>query len=77
MTSKHIEIRFSVETDREQDGRWIGEVPELPGVLAYGSTQRDAFAAVQALALIAIADRIQNSDALPLTAYRIHDKPPG
>jgi predicted RNase H-like HicB family nuclease len=51
-------VKLSVEFDRETDGRWIAEVPELPGVLAYGKTRAQALAAVEALAVIVIADRI-------------------
>jgi predicted RNase H-like HicB family nuclease len=60
-------MKLRVEFDRETDGRWIAEVPELPGVLAYGKTRADALAAVEALALRVIADRIENGEiaALP------------
>ena len=44
-------MRFKVELEREEDGRWIAEVPELPGVLAYGASPSEAQAKVQALAL--------------------------
>lgn len=55
-----IDMKLKVEFDRETDGRWIAEVPELPGVLAYGKTRAAALAAVEALALRVIADRIEN-----------------
>ncbi|MGD1026530.1 type II toxin-antitoxin system HicB family antitoxin [Candidatus Binatus soli] len=60
-------MKLRVEFDRETDGRWIAEVPELPGVLAYGKTRAAALAAVEALALRVIADRIENGEltALP------------
>jgi predicted RNase H-like HicB family nuclease len=60
-------MKLRVEFDRETDGRWIAEVPELPGVLAYGKTRSEALAAVEALALRVIADRIENGEipALP------------
>jgi len=48
---------FSIEMEREDGGRWIAEVPELPGVMVYGSTQDEAKSKVQTLALRAIADR--------------------
>ena len=55
-------MKLKVEFDRETDGRWIAEVPELPGVLAYGKTRAKALAAVEALArLRVIADRIEES----------------
>ena len=47
--------QFKVELEQEENGRWIGEVPELPGVMAYGSTRGEALAAVQALALRVLA----------------------
>ena len=50
-------MRLSIEFDRETDGRWIAEVIELPGVLAYGGSRDEARAKVQALALRVIADR--------------------
>jgi len=54
-----------IETEEEQDGRWIAEVPSLPGVLAYGATENDASSKVQALALRVIADRLENGEPLP------------
>jgi predicted RNase H-like HicB family nuclease len=54
-----------IENEQEEDGRWIAEVPALPGVLAYGQTKADANAKVQALALRVIADRLENGEPLP------------
>jgi len=54
-----------VETDREEDGRWIAEVPELPGVLVYGQTREEAVKRVEALALRVIADRLDHGEAIP------------
>jgi predicted RNase H-like HicB family nuclease len=56
---------LKIETEREQDGRWIAEVPALPGVLAYGDSDTAARSRVQALALRVIADRLENGEALP------------
>jgi predicted RNase H-like HicB family nuclease len=56
---------LKIETEREDDGRWIAEVPALPGVLVYGTTQAEAHAKVQALALRVIADRLENGEPLP------------
>ena len=56
---------FKVEVDQEQDGRWIAEVVELPGVMAYGSTPDEARARVQALALRVVADRLEHGEAGP------------
>ena len=55
-----------IETEREGDGRWIAEVPELPGVLAYGDTEPDAIAKAKVLALRVIADRFENGEPLPV-----------
>jgi predicted RNase H-like HicB family nuclease len=52
-------IVYKVETELEEDGRWIAEVVELPGVLAYGTTEKEAAASAQALALRILADRIE------------------
>ncbi len=52
-------MNFKIEFDREDDGRWIAEIAELPGVLAYGTTRDEAEAAVEALALRVIADQIE------------------
>ena len=49
-------VNFKIEFEREEDGRWIAEIADLPGVLAYGATREEAEAAVEALALRAIAD---------------------
>lgn len=50
---------YKVETEVESDGRWIAEVLDLPGVLAYGSTEKEAVASAQALAFRVLADRIE------------------
>lgn len=52
-------IIYRVETELETDGRWIAEVLDLPGVMAYGSTEKEAVASAQALALRVLADRIE------------------
>ncbi|MGA8762838.1 MAG: type II toxin-antitoxin system HicB family antitoxin [Candidatus Sulfotelmatobacter sp.] len=54
-------MTFHIEFDREDDGRWIADVPELPGVLAYGSTQEEARAKAEALTLSVLADQIEES----------------
>lgn len=56
-------MRFIVETEQEDDGRWIAEVVELPGVMAYGRTAEEATALVQALALRVVADRLEHGEA--------------
>jgi predicted RNase H-like HicB family nuclease len=56
---------LKIESEREKDGRWIAEVPALPGVLTYGETEAHARAKVKALALRVIADRLENGEPLP------------
>jgi predicted RNase H-like HicB family nuclease len=56
---------LKIESEREEDGRWIAEVPALPGVLAYGASETEARARVQALALRVIADRLDHGEPLP------------
>jgi predicted RNase H-like HicB family nuclease len=58
-----VSVDFNVETELETDGRWLAEVVELPGVLAYGLTQDEAIAHVQALALRVVADRLEHDEA--------------
>ena len=58
-------VTLSVEFDRETDGRWIADIPALPGVMAYGKTREEAAARVQALALRVIADRIEHGEKVP------------
>jgi len=58
-------VRFRVEIEHEEDGRWLAEVPELPGVLAYGASASEAQAKVQALALRVVADRLEHGEAGP------------
>lgn len=55
-------MELNVELDREEDGRWIAEVSELPGVMAYGETRDLAIAAVQALALRVVADKLEHGE---------------
>ena len=56
-------MTFDIEIDREVDGRWIAEVPDLAGVLTYGATRDEAVARVQALALRVIADRFEQNES--------------
>lgn len=50
---------FAVEIDREEDGRWIAEIPEIPGAMAYGTTRRQALQKAYALALRTLADTVE------------------
>jgi predicted RNase H-like HicB family nuclease len=54
-----------IESERDEDGRWIAEVPALPGVLSYGATEEEARAKIKALALRVVADRLENGEPLP------------
>lgn len=56
---------LTLELDREEDGRYLAEVPDLPGVLAYGATAAEATARAQALALRVLADRIEHGEPAP------------
>lgn len=56
---------LTLEIEREDDGRFIAEVPDLPGVLAYGETQEQAVARAQALALRVLADRLEHGEPAP------------
>jgi predicted RNase H-like HicB family nuclease len=58
-------MNFTIETEQEEDGRWLAEVMELPGTLAYGKTADEATAKVQALALRVLADQLEHGEAAP------------
>ncbi len=58
-------MRFTIETEQEEDGRWIAEVLELPGVMKYGRTEADAMAQAEALALRVIAERMEAGEQPP------------
>jgi predicted RNase H-like HicB family nuclease len=58
-------MNLKIEIEREADGRWIAEVMELPGCLAYGKTQADALAKAKALALRVLADRMEHGEPVP------------
>lgn len=62
--SKEARI-MKVEIERETDGRWIAEIPDLPGVMAYGKTRKEAVARAKALALRVLADRLEHGDRIP------------
>jgi predicted RNase H-like HicB family nuclease len=59
-------MKFSIECEEEIDGRWIAEVPQLPGVLCYGKTADDAMSKAEVLALRAMADRLEHSESRPV-----------
>ncbi|HZT78892.1 MAG TPA: type II toxin-antitoxin system HicB family antitoxin [Gemmataceae bacterium] len=56
---------LTVEVEQEDDGRWLAEAPELPGVLAYGPSRAEAVGRVEALALRVLADRIEAGEPVP------------
>jgi len=60
-------MNFTLESDQEIDGRWIAEVPELPGVLSYGNSAAAAMSKAEILALRVIADRLENSESEPVS----------
>jgi predicted RNase H-like HicB family nuclease len=55
----------NIEVEREDDQRWIAEVPELPGVMVYGNSREEAISKVKALALRVLADRLENGENVP------------
>ena len=61
-------VNLRIETEQEDDGRWIAEVPDLPGVMVYANSRDEAVARVKAMALRTLADRLENGESIPLTA---------
>ena len=64
------DVHLSIELDREDDGRWIAEALELPGVMAYGETREEAIGNTERLAIEVIADRIKHAE-LPPSALNV------
>jgi len=56
---------MKIEVEREEDGRWIAEIPELPGVMVYGDSRNEAISKAEALALRVLADRLENGEEIP------------
>ena len=67
-------MRFQFEVEREEDGRWIAEIPEVPGAIAYGNSEEEAKAKAYALALYAVADDVERSNDIP-DSISIHRLP--
>ncbi len=65
-------MRLTLELDQEDDGRWIAEVPELPGVMVYGETPEAALVAVKALAMRVIAERVEHGELGQLSEVSFH-----
>jgi len=61
-------VNLTIETEQEDDGRWLAEIPNLPGVMVYGQTREEAVSRVQALAFRVLADRLENGESVPETA---------
>ena len=59
-------MNFSLECEREDDGRWLAEVSQLPGVLAYGASANEAMAKAQVLALRVLAEQLEHGEVRPL-----------
>ena len=59
-------MNYHIEYEREEDGRWIAKVPQLPGVLAYGKTADDAMRKAEALALRVLAERLEIAECRPM-----------
>ena len=58
-------MNLQVEIEKEEEHRWIAEIPDLPGVLAYGNTRQEAIAGAKALALRVFADRLEHGENVP------------
>ena len=58
-----MSLNYAIELEQETDGRWIAEIPSLPGVMVYGNSQPEAVRSVQALALHVLADRVSHDTA--------------
>lgn len=58
-------MTFVVETEQETDGRWLAEIPQISGAMAYGSTRQEAVSRVEALALRVLAERIEHGETSP------------
>ncbi len=64
-------VVLTIEIDRETDGRWIAEIPELPGVMVYGDTQGDAVNKVEALAFAVLSERLRHGEPVPAAACEV------
>ena len=60
-----IRMKLTLEVEQDEDGRWIAEVPELPGVLVYGNSREQAIACAEALALRVLAERLEKGEPIP------------
>jgi predicted RNase H-like HicB family nuclease len=65
------DLKFVVETEVETDGRWIAEIPQVPGALAYGTTKKEAINKAYAIALRSVADDVEHSQQEPPTSISL------
>jgi len=56
---------MKIEIEREEDGRWIAEIPELPGIMVYGDSRNEAISKAEVLALRVLADRLEHGEEIP------------
>jgi predicted RNase H-like HicB family nuclease len=66
LTESREHMEYTIETEQEVDGRWIAEITDLPGVLAYGATEEEAMTKVEALALRVLAERLETNECRPM-----------
>lgn len=59
-------MNYTIQHEQEEDGRWLAEVPELPGVLAYGLTSQEAISKAEILALRVIAEHLEHGESSPI-----------
>jgi predicted RNase H-like HicB family nuclease len=64
--AQETSMKFSIEFEQEENGRWLAEIPELPGVLAYGSTAVEAMGKAEILALRVLAERLEHGEIRPV-----------
>jgi predicted RNase H-like HicB family nuclease len=62
-------VNLSIVVEREEDGRWLAEVPELPGVMVYAATEQEAMAKAEVLALRVLAERIEHAESGPESVH--------
>jgi predicted RNase H-like HicB family nuclease len=68
-------MQLTLEVEQETDGRWLAEVPEIPGAIVYGATRAAAMAKAEALALRALAERLDYEEATPMSIHVVASRP--
>ena len=68
---KSQDLRFGIQTEIETDGRWIAEIQEVPGAMAYGATEHEAIVKTYAIALRSVADNVERSQQEPPTSISV------